>query len=139
MLAETPRGQPLRPTPERSDPAADRQEAIAATDPQHAFVVNARCLLWGDDTTAIADRLAGTLTDLSGPYYTIETTTSDDVHRIADAIRDHTVYPPQDDTLPAKLPWTRNRSRGIVADATVAPAFGRVDGIALTQRDSAGS
>ena len=138
VLAETAREQPTKPTPERSDPAAGRQEAIAATDPQHAFVVNARCLLWGDDTTAIADRLAGTLTDLSGPYYTIETTTSDDVHRIADAIRDHTVYPPQYDTLTAKLPWTRNRSRGIVADATVAPAFGLVDGIALTTEGQRG-
>ena len=116
-----------------ADPATKRQASIAATDPQHAFVVNARCLVWGRKATAVAERLAGTLTDLSGPYYTIDAQIErDDPARVADAIRERTVHQPQYDTLATKLPWTHNRSRGIVADAASAPGFGLVDGPALT-------
>ncbi|QKY15598.1 hypothetical protein [Halorubrum sp. CBA1229] len=120
-----------------ADPAAGRIDALADTDPQHAFVVNARCLLWGDDAPAIAERLAGTLTDLSGRYYTIAAhVETEDPEPVATAIRERTVHEPAYDTLTTKLPWTQNRSRGIIADAASAPAFGLVDGTALTASGS---
>ncbi|GAB7010722.1 hypothetical protein [Halorubrum trueperi] len=114
------------------DPANKRQESIAATDPRHAFVVNARCLVWDDEAATVADRLAGTLTDLSGNFYQIDATLADDPQQIAADIRAQTVHQPQYETLRTWLSWTRNRSRGIVADAATVPAFGIVDGSALT-------
>ena len=120
-----------------ADAVADRQAALDATDPQHAFVVNVRCLIRGADARAVADRLAGALTDLSGPYYRIDAELeTDSPERVADAIRSRTVHPPAYDTLTAKLPWTRNRSRGIVADAASTPGFALVDGTALTATGS---
>lgn len=120
-----------------ADPAVGRIDALTDTDPQHAFVVNARCLVWGADAPAIAERLAGTLTELSGRYYTIDARVkTENPAAVATAIRDWTVHKPAYDTLTNKLPWTRNRSRGIVADAASAPACGLVDGTALTASGS---
>ncbi|MUW13467.1 hypothetical protein GJ633_01495 [Halorubrum sp. CBA1125] len=110
----------------------ERKEALTATDPQHAFIVNARCLVWGEEAVEVADRLAGTLTDLSGPFYTVDARADVEPATVAAAIRERTVHPPRYDTLTNKLPWTRNRSRGIIADAASAPGFGLVDGPALT-------
>ena len=112
--------------------ADDRLAALEAPDPRHAFVVNARCLARGPDAASVADRLTGTLTELSGPFYTINARRRAETTAVARAIADRTVHTPQYDTLTNKLPWTPNRSRGIVADAATAPAFGLLDGATLT-------
>ena len=110
----------------------DRLAALEAPDPRHAFVVNARCLACGPGSESVAERLASTLIELSGPFYTIDARRRDDTAAVARAITDRTIHPPQYDTLTSKLPWTDNRSRGIVADAATAPAFGLLDGATLT-------
>ncbi|TKX87206.1 hypothetical protein EXE43_04415 [Halorubrum sp. SS5] len=116
-----------------TDGGTDRQAALTAVDPQHAFVVNARGLVCGSDATAVAEQLASALAPLSGPYYTISSHINhEEPERVAAAIADRTVHPPAYDTLQSKLPWTANRSRGIVADAASAPGFALVDGTALT-------
>ncbi|ELZ41659.1 hypothetical protein C463_12022 [Halorubrum californiense DSM 19288] len=120
-----------------SDVVTDRKAALDAPAPQHAFVVNARGIVRGTDAKRVAERLAGALTELSGPYYRIDAEIETAAPtRVADAIRTRTVHPPAYDTLTAKLPWTRNRSRGIVADAASAPGFALVDGTALTAAGS---
>ncbi|ELZ39208.1 hypothetical protein C463_17353 [Halorubrum californiense DSM 19288] len=118
------------------DGDSDRLTALDAVDPRHAFVVNARCLIRGRDATAVAEQLAGTLGATSGPYYRVDATQADDPTRVAAAIRDRTVHQPAYDTLTTKLPWTANRSRGIVADAASAPGFALVDGATLTAAGS---
>ncbi|MFC7324157.1 type IV secretory system conjugative DNA transfer family protein [Halorubrum rutilum] len=135
VLATNARERAATATPNRPDPAtAGRQESIAAADPQHAFCVNARCVIAGPDARSLARRLATALETLSGDYYTIDgrIRTGEAVAPVTDAIRERTVHEPTYETARTTLPWTANRSRGLVMDAATAPAACLLDGPALT-------
>ncbi|TKX58579.1 hypothetical protein EXE44_06955 [Halorubrum sp. SS7] len=127
--------EPDRETP--PDIVPERKAALDATDPQHAFVVNARCVVRGADAEVTAEQLAGTLEALSGPFYRVDAKlSSDDPNRVATAIREQTVHHPIHDTLRYKLLGTSNRSRAIIADGTSLPGFTLVDGATLTAAGS---
>ena len=125
-----------RPTQDRQpDPAtAGRQEAIAAADPQYAFLVSARCVIRGPQAEPLARRLATILEGVSNAYYTIDgtVTTGTDAEPVVEAVRERTVHEPTYNTARTKLPWTANRSRGLIMDAATLPALCLVDGTALT-------
>ena len=120
---------------EWDNPAATgRQDAIAAADPQHAFCVSARCVIAGPNAKEVARRLTTALEALSGDYYTVDGTvhTGAAVEPVWTAIQERTVHAPSYETAKTKLPWTRNRSRGLVMDAGTVPALCLLDGTALT-------
>ena len=122
-------------TPEYSDAAmVGRQEAIAAADPQHAFLATARCVIVGAEATALARQLATAFESVSGDYYTVAgtVTTGADAEAVADAMRDQTVVEPTYETAITKLPGTANRSQGLILDASTLPALCLVDGTSLT-------
>ena len=117
------------------DPAtAGRQDAIAAADPTHAFLVNARCVIVGPQAPSLARRLATVFEGVSNPYYTIEgqITTGSDAEPVVEALHNRTVHQPTYETAITKLPWTANRSRGLIMDAKTLPTLCLVDGPTLT-------
>jgi len=118
------------------DPAtAGRQEAIAAADPQSIRISRERPLCDSRATgraarTPACDHTRG----VSNAYYTIDgtVTTGTDAEPVVEAVRERTVHEPTYNTARTKLPWTANRSRGLIMDAATLPALCLVDGTALT-------
>lgn len=136
VFAADAQADPITPSHDRHpDPAtAGRQDAIAAADPQHAFLVSARCVIAGEEATAVARRLATAFEGLHSNYYTIDGTvrTAADAEPVVEAVREWRVNEPAYDTAVTKLPWTANRSRGLIMDAGTLPAVCLVDGTTLT-------
>lgn len=116
-----------------------RLEELTARDTRRCFGVNARLAVVGDrgDTTApatVARELTSVFAGVSHTDYEIEgiASTETDAERVIEAIRNRTFYPPNYERLGTCLPWTANRSPGIVLDPTEVPNLWALDGSALT-------
>lgn len=114
-----------------------RLDELAARDTRNSFVVNARVIaietLDGDATTSIRG-LTGAFAGVSHTTHQIEgqIKTGSAADAIQTAITERRFYPPQYERLWTRVPWTENRSQGIVADAAEVPNFCLLDGEMLT-------
>lgn len=114
-----------------------RMDELAARDTRNSFVVNARALAVdttdGDATESMRE-LAGAFAGVSHTTHEIDgqLTTGSTADAVAQAIIDRTLHPPQYERLWTRLPWTTNRSRGIVMDAAEAPSVCLLGGETLT-------
>ncbi|QLG61118.1 ATP-binding protein [Halorarum salinum] len=120
------------------DPEATRLEELDAKDARRSFVVNARVVthsLHGEGTPRAFDGLSTAFEPVSHTCYSVQSRhhSGDAAHAVLEGLATRTVHPPAYETLTAKLPWTENTSRGIVADPTEAPVFCLLDGSTLTE------
>ncbi|QLG28915.1 ATP-binding protein [Halorarum halophilum] len=121
-----------------NDPAArSRLDELDDKDARRSFVVNARVVAAthpDEPSPAALAGLTSAFETASHTCYSIDahTHTDNDARTVLEDLISRTVHPPQYDTLIAKLPWTANTSRAIIADATEAPVFCLLDGSALT-------
>jgi hypothetical protein len=114
-----------------------RMDELAARDTRNSFVVNARALAVetpDSDATESMRELAGAFAGVSHTTHEIEgrLKTGSPADAIARAITDRTLHPPRYERLWTRLPWTTNRSRGIVMDAAEAPSVCLLGGETLT-------
>ncbi|MFB6362077.1 MAG: hypothetical protein ABEH59_12255 [Halobacteriales archaeon] len=126
------------PEGEWTPPAGDqtRIEELTARNGRRAFAINARAVAAGpqgdaaDRTRELASAFAAvgrSCHQVIGTHHTGEAAAG-----VLEAIRNRTFHAPSYDALPSYLPFTGNRSRGIVADAAEAPSFCLLGGEELT-------
>ncbi|AZH27148.1 ATP-binding protein [Haloplanus aerogenes] len=116
-----------------------RLDEIALRDTRHSFTVNARVIAIADAETS-ADQAERAVSELAATFAGVSHTCYEitGLHRngraenLSHEIRSRTIHPPSYTGLRAYLPWTRNRSRGIVADTAEAPNFCLLGGDVLT-------
>ena len=114
-----------------------RIDALEERDPHRSFDLNARLVIGDHETAAaLARDCANAFGHVDGPTYEITGTVSTgaDAERVTDDLTTRKFYPADYDRFTTSLPWTSNRSRGIVVDAREAPNFCLLDGAALPDR-----
>ncbi|MFC6733920.1 ATP-binding protein [Haladaptatus sp. DYSN1] len=115
-----------------------RLDELAAKGTRRSFDVNARALAIGTDElgepTKPIRELATAFGDVSHTCYEILSAVHTDkaAQRVHEDIHAGRFYPADYDRLSKKLPWTKNTSRAIVADAREASNFCLLSGDALT-------
>jgi hypothetical protein len=111
-----------------------RIDALEAREPYRSFDLNARLVIDDHETAGtLARDCANAFGHVGGPTYEISGTVSTgvDAERVAGELAARTFHPADYDRIATSLPWTSNRSRGIVVDAREAPNFCLLDGAAL--------
>lgn len=125
--------------PEDHDPDG-RLAELRSKDPQHSFGVTVRAVAAapGDSSGSGSDLplsdLSTAFAGIGNSYYSIDGVVhkGDDAREQLQALRQRRCAQPAGYPSMACLPWTENRSRGIVADATEAPVFCVLDGSILS-------
>jgi DNA-binding PadR family transcriptional regulator len=119
---------------EQPDPLPSQEtriEDLRARDARRSFAVNARAVVLGENPQV--SELETAFDGLQGEVHGVTgiTRTGEKADEVRTAIAERTVHPPAYERLITYVPWTRNWSRGIVADPSELGSFCVVGG-ALT-------
>ncbi len=113
-----------------------RIEHIETADAQHAFAVNARAVVYGDDAQAVAKELTSTFAPVDGEFYKIapRLRTGEAAEPIHEALIDRafTTSHPYTARLKQRFPLTENTKPAIITDPETVANFCVVDGASLT-------
>ncbi|WP_276248593.1 ATP-binding protein [Haladaptatus sp. YSMS36] len=115
-----------------------RIQELAEKDGRRSFEVNARAVAVTTEesnaTQATIRELATAFSDVSHTCYAITSAvhTDDEAKRVHADIQEQQFYSADYNRLWNKVPWTKNTSRAIVADAREAPNFCVLSGDSLT-------
>jgi len=110
----------------------ERLDQLEVRDPRHCVSVTARavCTSEFDDPTSIAHELTGVFAPVSGPYYKLTGSVTDNPQRLVNDALDRVTHSPYP-SISSKLPLTSNTTKAICADPSELASFCLLDGTAL--------
>lgn len=131
------------PDPSDIDPEHQRRiEQIETADAQHAFAVNARAVVHGDDAEAVTKELASTFAPADGEFYKIapRLRTGEAAQTVQEALLDRrfTTSHSISARLKQRFPLAENTKPAIITDPETVANFCLLDGASLTSNGRRG-